>query len=53
MDEPTNHINFRHLPVIAEALNNYDGALLIVCHDKTFVDQLKDLEDVNLGRLVK
>ena len=53
MDEPTNHINFRHLPVIAEALNNYDGALLIVCHDKWFVDQLKDLEDVNLGRLVK
>ncbi len=53
MDEPTNHINFRHLPVIAEALNNYDGALLIVCHDKGFVDQLKDLEDVNLGRLVK
>ncbi len=53
MDEPTNHINFRHLPVIAEALNNYDGALLIVCHDKGFVDQLTDLEDVNLGRLVK
>ena len=53
MDEPTNHINFRHLPVIAEALNNYDGALLIVCHDKWFVDQLTDLEDVNLGRLVK
>ena len=23
LDEPTNHINFRHLPIIAEALNNY------------------------------
>ena len=23
LDEPTNHINFRHLPVIAEAINNY------------------------------
>jgi len=53
LDEPTNHINFRHLPVIAESLNKYEGALLIVCHDKGFVDQLKDLEDVNLGRLVK
>ena len=26
LDEPTNHINFRHLPIIAEALNKYDGA---------------------------
>ncbi|MEI8253729.1 MAG: ATP-binding cassette domain-containing protein [bacterium] len=24
LDEPTNHINFRHLPVIAEALNKYE-----------------------------
>jgi ATP-binding cassette subfamily F protein 3 len=24
LDEPTNHINFRHLPVIATALNNYE-----------------------------
>jgi len=23
LDEPTNHINFRHLPVIAESLNDY------------------------------
>jgi len=23
LDEPTNHINFRHIPVIAEALNEY------------------------------
>ena len=24
LDEPTNHINFRHLPIIAEALNTYE-----------------------------
>ena len=24
LDEPTNHINFRHLPVIAECLNKYE-----------------------------
>ena len=24
LDEPTNHINFRHLPVIAEALDAYE-----------------------------
>ena len=25
LDEPSNHISFRHLPVIAEALNDYEG----------------------------
>jgi ATP-binding cassette subfamily F protein 3 len=24
LDEPTNHINFRHIPVIAEALDQYE-----------------------------
>jgi ATPase subunit of ABC transporter with duplicated ATPase domains len=24
LDEPTNHINFRHIPVIAEALNEFE-----------------------------
>lgn len=51
LDEPTNHINFRHLPVIAEALNNYKGAIMMVCHDQGFVDQLKDFEEIDLGRL--
>src|SRR5690606_34736555 len=27
MDEPTNHINFRHVPVIARAVQEYKGAL--------------------------
>lgn len=52
LDEPTNHINFRHLPVIAEALNDYKGAIIMVCHDQGFVDQLKDFNDIDLGRLV-
>jgi len=53
LDEPTNHINFRHLPVIAEWLNKYQWAMIIVSHDKWFTDQLENLEIVDLGRLVK
>ncbi|HMT00966.1 MAG TPA: ABC-F family ATP-binding cassette domain-containing protein [Candidatus Absconditabacterales bacterium] len=53
LDEPTNHINFRHLPVIAEALKEYEGAIIMVSHDQTFVDQLGYLETVDLGRLIK
>jgi ATP-binding cassette, subfamily F, member 3 len=52
LDEPTNHINFRHLPVIAEALNNFKWAIIAVCHDVGFVDQLKNFETIDLWRLV-
>ncbi len=51
LDEPTNHINFRHLPVIAEAINNYEGAVIIVSHDDEFVDQLDVTTTLNLERL--
>lgn len=49
LDEPTNHINFRHLPVIAEALNKYEGAMVLVSHVPDFVskiriDEILDLE---------
>lgn len=49
LDEPTNHINFRHLPVIASALNQYSGAMVLVSHIQDFVsqiriDQILDLE---------
>ena len=41
LDEPTNHINFRHLPVIASALNKYEGAMVLVSHIPEFVSQIK------------
>ena len=53
LDEPTNHINFRHLPVIAEAISKYKGAIIMVSHDQAFVDQLDDVKIVDLGRLRK
>mmetsp|Transcript_33368 Transcript_33368/g.55999 ORF Transcript_33368/g.55999 Transcript_33368/m.55999 type:complete len:544 (+) Transcript_33368:310-1941(+) len=36
-DEPTNHVNFRHLPSIAEAMSKYDGAVVVVSHDEQFM----------------
>ena len=49
LDEPTNHINFRHIPIIAEALNKYEGAMILVSHVPEFVakiriDEVLDLE---------
>ncbi|MBI4225255.1 MAG: ABC-F family ATP-binding cassette domain-containing protein [Candidatus Sungbacteria bacterium] len=41
LDEPTNHINFRHLPVIAKALDSYQGAMILVSHVPEFVSQIR------------
>ncbi len=41
LDEPTNHINFRHIPVIARALDRYEGAMILVSHVPDFVKQIK------------
>ncbi len=45
LDEPTNHINFRHLPVIAEALSKYEGAMILVSHVPEFVEQIR-IDDI-------
>jgi ATPase subunit of ABC transporter with duplicated ATPase domains len=41
LDEPTNHINFRHIPIIAEALNKYEGAMIMVSHVPEFVSKIR------------
>jgi ATP-binding cassette, subfamily F, member 3 len=51
MDEPTNHINFRHIPVIAKALNEYTGALILVSHLPDFVSQIRIDEELDLRKL--
>ncbi|MFH1575497.1 MAG: ABC-F family ATP-binding cassette domain-containing protein [Candidatus Nealsonbacteria bacterium] len=49
LDEPTNHINFRHLPVIADALNQYKGAMILVSHMPEFVSKIRIDEILDLG----
>lgn len=48
LDEPTNHINFRHLPVIATALDSYQGAMILVSHVPEFVNQIRIDETLDL-----
>lgn len=51
LDEPTNHINFRHLPVIAEAVKSFQGAVILVSHDDSFVKSIGEMETLDLGSL--
>lgn len=50
LDEPTNHINFRHLPIIAKALDQFEGAMILVSHVPEFVEQIRIDEVLDLER---
>lgn len=51
LDEPTNHINFRHIPIIAQAINDYEGAMIMVSHMPDFVKQIRIDETVDLSKV--
>ncbi len=50
LDEPTNHINFRHIPVIAKAINAYEGPVVLVSHLGEFVEKIKNLSELDLSK---
>ena len=40
MDEPTNHLDIKSKNVLKDALNNFEGTLIIVSHDRDFLQGL-------------
>lgn len=42
LDEPTNHMDIKSKDILKQALKAYDGSLLIVSHDRDFLDGLTD-----------
>ena len=42
MDEPTNHLDIRSKQVLKEALNNFQGTLILISHDRDFLQGLSD-----------
>ncbi|WP_418062404.1 ABC-F family ATP-binding cassette domain-containing protein [Pimelobacter simplex] len=54
LDEPTNHLDLPAIEQLEEALDSYDGALLLVTHDRRLLDnvRLDQRWQVDDGRVV-
>ncbi len=56
LDEPTNHIDINTKEILEEALNNYNGTILMISHDRYFINKVATriimLEDKKLTSYV-
>src|SRR5437870_9508397 len=54
LDEPTNHLDLEALLWFQDYLKNYPGAILMISHDREFLNQLVgSIVEVRLGKLVR
>ena len=52
LDEPTNHLDIESILWLEEFLKNYTGAIVIVSHDKMFLDTITNRTiEISLGRI--
>ncbi|UQS85066.1 ABC-F family ATP-binding cassette domain-containing protein [Apilactobacillus apisilvae] len=52
LDEPTNHIDVKTIAWLEDYIKGYPGALLIISHDRYFMDKIVDkVYDLNHGHL--
>ncbi|MBB5348539.1 ATP-binding cassette domain-containing protein [Desulfoprunum benzoelyticum] len=52
LDEPTNHLDLQSLTWVEEFLRNHRGAMVIISHDRTFLDRTTEMTwELSLGRL--
>lgn len=54
MDEPTNHLDIQSKEILKRALQNFDGTLILVSHDREFLDGLaKKVFDFRDGKVTE
>ena len=52
LDEPTNHLDIESIPWLEEYLKNYNGAVLLISHDRAFLDNVTNRTvELSLGKV--
>lgn len=49
LDEPTNHLDINGIKILEAGLNFYDGALIVISHDQSFLDTIGITKTINIS----
>ena len=50
LDEPTNHLDLEAIEQVEQALSSYAGTIVVISHDRRFVEHLAPTRTIELPR---
>jgi ATPase subunit of ABC transporter with duplicated ATPase domains len=48
LDEPTNNLDIQNIDILTKAINEYDGTLIVVSHDESFLEAINIEQEISL-----